>query len=415
MTPQYKKLPDSPGVYLMKNKAGKLLYIGKAGNLKRRVSSYFLRPHDYRIQKLVSEIAKIEYRKTETALEALILESALIKRLQPPYNILEKDDKSFLYVEITREKFPRVLLIRGKQRSLNTRGRLYGPFTSASSIREALKILRRIFPYSVHAPEQLPSVRACFDCQLGLCPGICIGMMTPTEYGKTIKRLILFFEGKKKRIIASLTKEMRGESKKLEFEKAEVLKRQIFALKHIQDVALISDDSLVASGQSLVAKDFRIEGYDISNISGASAVGSMVVFEENKPNKNEYRKFRIRNFDEPNDVGMLGEMIERRLHHPEWRFPGIMLIDGGKPQVNAVRRILETAKIAIPVVGIAKGPTRKKNEFVGTKDFWGHYTAEEREHLKKTLIRVRDEAHRFAITYHKKIRKREFLPERVEN
>src|SRR3989344_1918439 len=173
----YKNLPQTPGVYLMKSASGRILYIGKAANLKRRVSSYFMRANDARIEKLVGEIKKIDYKKTDSALEALILESKLIKKYQPLFNVKEKDDKSFLYVEIAREEFPRILLVRGTDKSKRER---FGPFTSASNIREALKILRRIFPWSTHEAEQIAkrksqgAHRPCFDYEIGLCPGTCI-------------------------------------------------------------------------------------------------------------------------------------------------------------------------------------------------------------------------------------------------
>jgi excinuclease ABC subunit C len=402
----YKKIPDSPGVYLMKNKAGELLYIGKAGNLRRRVSSYFLRPHDSRIQKLVSEIAKIDFKKTDTALEALILESALIKKYQPPYNIREKDDKSFLYMEITREKFPRVLLIRGKEKDALKSRRLYGPFTSASSIREALRILRKIFPYSTHqlpiTSYRLPA-RPCFDYQIGLCPGTCVDAISKEEYRKIIKNLILFFEGGKKKVIRNFTKEMLLASKALKFEKAAELRGRIFALRHIQDIAFISENAVRDPSIKKIPA-LRIEGYDISNISGTSAVGSMVVFIGGKPDKNEYRKFRIRSLREPNDVGMLQEVLRRRFKHGKngrgWALPHLILVDGGRGQVHGATSVLKTAGLTIPIVGIAKGPTRKKNEFVGAIPF----------RIKpEILIRVRDEAHRFAIRYHQSLRNRNFL------
>ena len=256
----YKDLPQTPGVYIMKNAKGEILYIGKAVNLRRRVSSYFLRPHDYRIEKLVSQIKKIKHQKTDTGLEALILESELIKKYQPPYNVLEKDDKSFLYVEITKEKFPRVLLVRGLSREksrgkdnpissvLNSKSSIYyGPFTSAASLREALKIIRRIFPYSTHdsrSTVQVPRFKACFDYQIGLCPGVCANLISAKEYAKTIRNIKLFFSGKKHQILKSLEKEMKQASKQLEFEKAEKIRRQIFALKHIEDPAFISDSSV---------------------------------------------------------------------------------------------------------------------------------------------------------------------------
>jgi len=269
-------LPDSPGAYLMKNGRGKILYVGKAGNLKRRVSSYFTRPRDARIRKLVREIRRIDYKKTETAIEALILESYLIKKYQPPFNIIQKDDKSFLYVEITNDEFPRVLLVRGKDiinREKNSRVKIFGPFTSSASVREALRILRRIFPWSVHPPQKTGKfARPCLEYEIGLCPGVCTGIISKTEYKKNIQSVKLFFAGHKKRIIQNLKKEMRAAGKTLKFEKAEKIKRQLFSLRHIQDVALIEESRIKNQGSR---RKTRIEGYDISNISGAAAAPEM--------------------------------------------------------------------------------------------------------------------------------------------
>ncbi|MDI6820978.1 MAG: GIY-YIG nuclease family protein [Patescibacteria group bacterium] len=404
----YKYLPETPGVYLMKNNRGQILYIGKAGNLRRRVSSYFERApafakatagrHDLRIEKLAREIRKIDYKKTDSVLEALILESELIKKHQPPFNIKEKDDKSFLYIEITNEEFPRVLLVRGKKLAFVKSKGIYGPFVSAINIREALKILRRIFPWSIHLAKSINGAkRPCFDYEIGLCPGTCIGAVDKNAYLDNIKRFKLFLEGKKKRAIKSLESEMRKESKNLEFEKAEKIKRQIFALKHIQDIVLISDSD--SEFKNKKTSQLRIEGYDISDISGIFAVGSMVVFAGDKPVKSEYRLFKIRTIKKANDVSMLKEVLQRRFSRlPSahgWQLPDLILIDGGKGQVNAGQDVLREFGLKIPIIGIAKGKKRNKNEFIG-KILDG---IEE-----KTLIKVRDEAHRFAINYHKKIR-----------
>ncbi len=389
----------------MKNARGGVLYVGKAGNLRRRVSSYFTRALDARLQKLVSEIHDIETRKTDTAIEALILESELIKKLQPPFNVLEKDDKSFLYVEITKDKFPRVLLARGKDES-GKNAKRYGPFTSASSIREAMRILRKIFHWSIHTPEKLQSssyklktTRPCFEYEIGLCPGTCVGAISSADYKKTISGLKLFFDGKKERLIKNLKKEMVLAGKKLEFERAEKIKRQIFALQHVQDVALIKDDPLFVSKPYTQNPIFRIEGYDISSISGDSAVGSMVVFTGGKPDKNEYRKFKIKNFSSRGDTGMMKEVLERRFKN-NWPLPSMILVDGGAGQVGAAKQALCEVGLKIPVIGIAKGPKRKRNDFIGFIPKWVE---------PKTLISVRDEAHRFAISYHKKLRGKKFL------
>ena len=419
-----RSLPETPGVYLMKNASGELLYVGKAGNLRRRVESYFNRPHDSRIQKLVSEIKRIDYLQTDTAIEALILEAELIKRHQPPFNVREKDDTSFLYIEIAnlddvgkKLAFPCVSLVRGKDAP---RGKRYGPFTASSQAREALRIIRRIFPFSTHSnfreqtvgtPPPPPLLRGegeggvirgkrpCFDYQIGLCPGTCIGAISRSEYQKNIRHIVLFLEGKKARVIKNLEREMKSASRALDFEKAERLKRQLFALQHIQDIALINEpDALLAKPYAL-NPTYRIEGYDISNISGDSAVGSMVVFVNGKPDKNEYRKFRIKTVEGSNDVAMLREVLSRRFQNA-WRLPQLILVDGGLPQARAAARTVKLFRHRIPVVGLAKGPERKRNDVIG---------AIPKETDPRTLIRVRDEAHRFAVSYHKKLRGAKFL------
>lgn len=393
----YKSMPDTPGVYLMRDAAGKLLYVGKAGNLKRRVSSYFLRPHDARLTKLVSLIRRIDHQRTDTAIEALILEAKLIKEHQPPFNILEKDDKSFLYVEITGEKFPRVLLVRGKDIGDGKDRWLYGPFTSGSSVREALKLVRRIFPFNVHPAKDIGRFeRPCFDAQIGLCPGTCIGAVSIREYRRNVKNIILFFEGKKERIIRNLERDMTAASRKLDFEKAEKLRRQMFSLRHIQDIAFISEDRVGDPENG--AETYRIEGYDISNISGTSPVGSMVVFMNGLPDKAQYRKFGIKTVTGSDDTAMLKEILERRFRN-NWPRPDLMLIDGGLGQVNAARRVLREFQLKIPVIGLAKGPKRKRNDLIGVVPPGVEL---------QTLVRVRDEAHRFAIAYHKKVRGRNF-------
>ncbi|MEK7195492.1 MAG: UvrB/UvrC motif-containing protein [Patescibacteria group bacterium] len=414
----YEKLPQTPGVYLMKDARGRVLYVGKAGNLRRRVSSYFVKApaslspaptrrkrgarrrgeHDSRIENLINKVRKIDHRKTDTALEALILEAELIKKLSPPFNVKEKDDKSFLYMEITRDDFPRVLLTRGKDIQ-GGKSRRFGPFTSASNAREALRILRKMFPWSFHDPRKpVKTGRPCFDYEIGLCPGICVGRAVRTDYIGNIRKLMMFLEGKKKQLIVGVKREMARASENLDFEKAEKLRRQLFALQHIQDIALISDDKFQITGMESQVGE-RIEGYDISNISGTSAVGSMVVFIGDKPEKSEYRKFKIKTVTGSDDVGMIREVLRRRFKN-SWPLPDLILIDGGRGQVNAARNVLLGFSLRIPVVGIAKGPKRRKNEFVGRMPDGVR---------KKTLIAVRDEAHRFAVKYHKEVRNRSFL------
>ncbi|MDO8469532.1 MAG: UvrB/UvrC motif-containing protein [bacterium] len=436
-TELYKNLPDTPGVYLMYGAKRELLYIGKASVLKRRVSSYFLRPHDSRIESLISRIRRIGTKETGTALEALILESLLIKKHQPPFNIREKDDRSFLFVEITKDAFPRVLIVRGRAAAKSARGKLFGPFTTAGSLREALRILRRVFPYNLHSPEELERLaalpakagrrRACFDAQIGLCPGTCVGRADRVAYRKAIRNLALVLGGKTQAVLKSLEREMNGAAKRLEFEEAARIRRQVYALRHVRDVALIGEDEFLSGKRSLPYEPVRIEGpallvpsgvegnriegYDISNISGTSAVGSMVVFLDGEPDKREYRKFRIRTIEQSDsarpdgagrsggDTGMLREVLLRRFGH-DWELPTLIMVDGGVGQVHTAERVVAEAGLTIPVVGIAKGPERKRNDVIGKIP---------KGIDERTLIRVRDEAHRFAVAYHRMLRSKNSL------
>jgi len=405
------KFPKTPGVYLMKNVAGKIIYVGKATSLHDRVRSYFDRPHDIRIEKLVAEIADINYRKTPTVIEALILEANLIKKYLPKYNVKEKDDRSFLYVAFTKEKFPRIILLRGLElerltpREKKQISKLFGPYTSASSLRAALDILRRrIFPFRdcVTLPK-----RPCLHYHLKQCPAPCADLISAKDYRRLIRHLILFFEGKKEKIVKNLKKEMSIASREENFEIAARLRNQIFSLEHIQDVAVIKEESRFKNREFGVNIFGRVEGYDISNISGTSATGSMVVFEDRKPSKNEYRKFKIKTLNTPNDVGMIREVMTRRLAHEEWPRPNLILVDGGWGQINVVRKILADKKIKIPILGIAKGFDRKQDRLIA--DPKNPELVRVSELHKDILLQIRDEAHRFAIGYHKLLRRKKLL------
>lgn len=386
-----KKLPNEPGVYQFFNSAGELLYIGKATNLRDRVRSYFsVRLSDSRpVDWLIGDIADIKYQKTDSVLDALILEAAIVKKFQPKYNVKLKDDKSFLGIYITDEKVPRVSLARVGKKDLPA-GSFYGPYTSAKLVRSALRIIRRIFPFC-----QTP-YKPCFYRNLGLCPGICEGSISAVEYRRSMSALKNFLSGKKKKVIRDLERQMRRAADAEKFEEAARIKKQLHALRHIQDVALVVNEGLGFRVSDL-GFPFRVEGYDISNISGKYAVGAMVVFENGQPAKNEYRKFKIKTVKRVNDIAMMVEIIRRRLTHREWQLPDVILADGGKTHVRAVRKIAKT----IPVVGIAKGPTRKKNDlYVSAGDKkkiesrwnWGE--------LSHIFPAIRDEAHRFAKNYH---------------
>lgn len=404
------ELPDVPGVYLMKNENGDIIYVGKATSLKRRVGSYFMRPHDSRIQKMVSEIRSIDYIEKPTAIEALILEANLIKYYFPPYNIKDKDNKSFLYLVVTKEDFPKPILVRGTELTENASKKykaVFGPYTSPRSLRAALDLIRKAFPWSVCEPGQK---RACFYHHLKLCPGVCIGAISRQEYAKIIRDLIKFFEGKKDDILKQYRREMKTAAKSKEFELAADLRNKIFFLEHIQDIAILKkedeDVDKIREGEAPINLFGRIEGYDISNISGTSSVSSMVVFENGAPAKAEYRKFRIKTVTGSNDVASMKETLTRRFRN-DWRKPDLLLIDGGWPQVNAALEVVRHFELGIPVVGLAKGPDRKKDELVCDPNNLEICALCEKH--KDLLVAVRDESHRFANAYHRKLRSRRML------
>jgi excinuclease ABC subunit C len=428
-----KKLPDTPGVYFYFDKKGLLLYIGKATSLKRRVGSYFTKAHDNRIGEMVSQISKIDYIETPSVIEALVLEANQIKAKKPKYNILQRDDKTFLYLVITNDVYPRPVLMRGHELSrlgvdpfkteLSEKAkkkfiRIFGPYTSSTSLKKALDLIRRMIPWSdCLPPEETGRKRQCFNAHLRKCPGVCSGKITPKEYKKIVRQLIMFFDGKKKLLIKQFKKEMLAASKDQRYEDAAKYKRNMFAFEHIRDIALISKEDYElplnrTDSESIIDLHGRIEAYDISNISGTSAVGSMVVFEETKPAKSLYRKFKIKTVKGANDVAMLEEVMTRRLRrfqlYPnKWPLPEIMIIDGGKPQVNRIQKVLNEFKVTTPIIGIAKGFDRKQDQLI--YDRQDRELARVAKRGKEVFQKARDESHRFAIKYHRKVRSKKLI------
>lgn len=420
------QLPRTPGVYLFRDRKRKILYIGKATSLQARVRSYFS-GRDVRgerifpakgwsayggsplitsrpIELMIHKVARIETQKTDSVLEALILEANLIKKHQPKYNVDLKDGKSFCYFVITKQKFSRVLILRESDFEKNKKIIKYqfGPYTSKKNMEVALGIIRKIFPY--HSGK-FETEKGCLDFQIGRCPGPYAGNISEVDYRQNILGIKMILEGRKKGLLKRMEVEMRESAKKHEFEKAAELRNKVFALKHIRDIALISDEkdsNLPIGGQNL-----RIEAYDISNISGRQAVGSMVVFNNSEPDKNQYRKFKIKTVAGANDVGMMQEVLMRRFGNA-WPKPNLILLDGGQGHLNMGLEVLRSLKLDIPMVTVAKGVTRKKNELIIG-------TLKPTQKIKNILAdknlvkRMMDEAHRFAIAYHKKIRSKEFI------
>jgi len=433
---QLKKLPDAPGVYRFYNSKKELIYIGKATSLKSRVQSYFTgSPTSRPIEQMIDEVKKINWKKTDSVIEAIILEGNDIKKFRPKYNIDWRDDKSWNYLVITDEKFPRLKTLREHEltditlsipsgviprrdapRRVSTKStsKLFGPYPGLNTAA-TLKLLRRLFYVSTCQPPRVDPARAdnksnqkrpCFYHQLGQCLGVCIGEISAADYQKkVIKPLMAFLSGKKKPLIKNLRCQMLLASRAQNFEEAARLRNQIKSLQRIQDIALLNKSFFEKKigHWSLGFGVSRIEAYDVSNLGAEGKVGAMMVFDESGPIKSEYKKFKIKTVVGQSDVDCLKEVLDRRFNHPEWPRPEMILVDGGRPQVNAARQILRQKKINLPILGIAKGPARKKNDFIfdpEKQDFvrwvWRHDTL---------LIRARDATHRFAVSYQRQLRK----------
>lgn len=396
-----RKLPDAPGVYFFRDGRSRILYIGRATSLRDRVRSYFgadvPEARGPLIERMRDAARSVSWQETDSVLEAIILEANLIKKHRPTFNTKEKDDTSFTYVVVTREKFPRVLAVRGRELAsrfpAKSVRRMFGPFPQSGVFREAMKIVRKIFPFR---DSCVPGAgRPCFNRQLGLCPGICTGEISERDYARTIRNLELFFSGKKRELIRSLERGMRAYAKQREFERASEAKRQIFALTHIRDVALVKDELRGAQGASPVN---RIEAYDIAHTSGTDTVGVMVVVTGGEAAKGEYRTFRLHGETKGSDTAALAEVIERRLGHPEWPLPVLIVVDGGAAQRNTALRILGRYGYAIPVVGIVKDERHRPNRILGSR-------ADTRGRENDILL-ANAEAHRFAVRRHDILRRK---------
>jgi excinuclease ABC subunit C len=407
-------LPDSPGVYFFIGPKKEILYVGKATSLKDRVKSYFSKDliltRGERLVEMVSLAVHVAHHPTDSVLEALMVEAHEIQKHQPKYNTLGKDDKSFNYVVITDEEFPAIKVVRGKEISYGTHPDLNarfiaGPFPHGGELREALKIIRHIFPYRdercvPYNKQKDPSrPKACWNAQIGLCPGVCIGKITAKDYRKTIKRITLFFEGKMEKLIQEVERDMHGCAKEKKFEEAAKLKRTLYALEHIHDMALIKRDLERVEGES----GFRIEAYDIAHISGTNTVGVMTVVEDGERELSQYRKFKIKGQNSKvtiDDTNNLKEVLRRRLGHLEWPLPQIIVVDGGVAHINAAKEILKERGFNIELVSVVKDSRHKAKEILGAKkhiEAWG-----------RSILLANSEAHRFAITYHRKLRTKGF-------
>ncbi len=397
------KLPDNPGVYLFKEK-GKILYIGKATSLKDRVKSYFgndlLNTRGPMILDMVTKSETLDFYETDSVLEALILEANLIKKHQPTANTREKDNKSFYLVVITKEdrengEVSRVLALRERElekSNIQTRA-TFGPFPNGMMIREALRIIRRIFPFQ--DDNSLKKDQKEFYRQIGLAPDSSQKDFKHA-YEENIENIILFFKGKKREIVKRLEREMMQLAKKEQFEQADIIKKKIFALNHIKDVSLIKKENTENR-----EKLFRIEAYDVSHTGGKEMVGVMTVVNNGSAEKSEYRKFKIKGFTSSNDVGALREMLLRRFAHTEWLYPNMIVVDGSLAQKRTAEKILNEIGAVIPVVAVVKNEHHKPKALLGGKDYI--------KGREDAIVLANSEAHRFSINYHKDLRGKKFL------
>ncbi len=418
-----KNLPQEPGIYIFKGLRGENLYVGKASNLKSRVSSY-LKTEDIRIQKMVSIAHTLKHITTDSDIEALILESQLIKKLRPKFNIVMRDDKQYFYVLFTKDRFPKIFLTHQPPSNEDT----IGPFTDGDSIKTTLRLLRRIFPFCTC--KQLHH-NYCLNYHIGKCLGVCclkqqdaisnFQFPISNEYRKNIKAIKGILSGKKTSVIKDLEKEMKNLSKKREYERAIELQNQVEKLKRVfQNAQILRNTNSVihntenAKNRKTALKQLaqivglnrlprRIEAYDIANIQGQHAVGVMVAFKNGESDRNKYRKFKIYTKDSPDDTAMLKEVLSRRFKHPEWQYPDLVLVDGGRGQLSAA---IEATPRSIPVIALTKDDQHR-----GTKLYiQNREEAISLQHLplsvRNLLLHLDSEAHRFAISYYRKLHRK---------
>ena len=422
--------------------------MGKALNLKKRLASYFRKSADLppKIQKMLGEATRLQTLTTGSEIEALIKEAELIKRYRPKYNSLMRDDKNYFFVGITQEAFPRIFTTHQpykdeRRRPKDESSRYFGPFTSVTEVKTVLKLLRRVFPYCTCKGTH---TRPCLNSEIGRCPGYCCsegqrtnakGQKLRSEYRKNIRKIIAVLSGRSMRLLAELKRRIKESAKQERYEEAARLRDQIRGLEGVfshQSVIRGREldsawSDLLPKLQSLLKTERRLnrmEGYDISNISGTAATGSMVVFSRGQPDKHQYRKFKIRTVAGISDVDMVREVLERRFSHPEWPYPELIVIDGGKPQLGAALAVLRKSEIRNPPAspelsrGRAKFETpmvtalAKREEVLYTEAGRTMYLKRGEPAVLQLFQRIRDESHRFARSYHHKLRKKSYAQAR---
>jgi excinuclease ABC subunit C len=399
-------LPDKAGVYIFKDKRGIPIYIGKANSLKKRVQSYFNRPLDTKTQAMAAKIVSLECRLTASPAQARILEAELVRRIQPQYNIDLKDDKSFLAIKISAAEFPVVSLARSRAKE---KGAAYfGPYPDAARLRQALKIIRRIFGFRScrrfpHAP--------CLYYRLKLCPAPCAGKISRRAYAEIIRQIKLFLQSRQEELLRRLYRRMQEQAKEKRFEEAALLRDRVAALSAIQEGAPgASSDAEIRDLEKrlrLAHPPLRIEAFDISNISGREATGSMVSFYKGLADKNNYRRFRIKGVAGIDDYAMLREVVGRRylrLVNENLPLPDLVLIDGGRAHLLAAAQVCQKLGLNLAIASIAK---EEENIYIQAGP--SPIKLKEGSPALNLIRRIRDEAHRFALRYHHLLRKKKIV------
>jgi excinuclease ABC subunit C len=387
------KIEEVPGVYFFQ-KGKDILYIGKATSLKERVKSYFssdlIKTRGMFLVDMVAKADKINFQKTNSVLEALLLETELIKKNKPYYNTKEKDDKSYSYVEITVDDFPIVQIVRGKDLTdmQKKSDNFFGPFTSTTQLRAALKIVRKLFPYRDEKCI-VGKNKPCFNYGIGLCPGTCVDAISQKSYQKQVQKIKLFLSGNTDKVLKILSKEMGDLAKKKEFEAAAEIRNKIYALNHINDISLINRETN--------ENDIRIEAYDIAHMSGKNMIGVMVVMLNGQFLKHEYKKFIIKGQENADDGKALFEVLTRRFKHTEWEKPNLIVTDGNKVQLGIAQHFFKDA------VSIVKDDKHRAREVLNGE------VLKEKNIKEEEIIKINAEAHRFAIKFFReKLRKGAF-------
>lgn len=409
------KLPVDPGVYFHKNKAGEIIYVGKAAVLKNRVRQYFQKSKkDVKTAALVAEIYDTDWITVDTEMDALFLESEMIKRYMPKWNILLRDDKTVSYVRITmNEEVPYVSFTRNP---VDDKATYIGPFYGKSAVEKAVRMLRRIFPYYVKPYTGKKTL----DTDLGLTPGIEVGKSTPKDYKRNLRKLIKYLEGDREKLLRELEKTMLDEASQGNYELAAEARDQLSGLRELKKKIVFSDKEFldISSDQALSQLQKllnlpnpprRIEGYDISHQSGSDTAGSMVVFINGASARSEYRKFKVRT-SANDDLKSMKEILTRRLKHKEWDYPDLIILDGGATQVNAILPLVKP--YGIPVIGRDKSGDHSKSAgvklVVPSRD-WQRLELSSGSHIARLIARIDEEAHRFAITYHSLLKRKNML------